>query len=70
VDIITLDDETGTFPAEPQYSFTHPYPCTKILFIPDKECTKEAGRGPAYQGPHHNTSPLNVLSQLKLSTVA
>lgn len=41
VDIITLDDEAGAFPAVPQHSFTHPYPCTKILFIPDKECSKE-----------------------------
>ena len=41
VDIITLDDEAGAFPAAPQHSFTHPYPCTKILFIPDKECSKE-----------------------------
>jgi DDB1- and CUL4-associated factor 7 len=41
VRIVTLDEETGTFPEESQSSFTHPYPCTKILFIPDKECTKE-----------------------------
>ena len=41
VEIITLDEETGEFPKEAQCSFTHPYPCTKILFIPDKECTKE-----------------------------
>ena len=41
VEIITLDDENGAFPAQPDFSFTHPYPCTKIMFIPDKECTKE-----------------------------
>eukprot|EP00740_Mantoniella_antarctica_P025077 CAMPEP_0198686210 /NCGR_PEP_ID=MMETSP1468-20131203/14617_1 /TAXON_ID=1461545 /ORGANISM="Mantoniella sp, Strain CCMP1436" /LENGTH=209 /DNA_ID=CAMNT_0044432175 /DNA_START=321 /DNA_END=951 /DNA_ORIENTATION=+ len=41
VEIITLDEDRGTFPAAPQFSFTHPYPCTKILFIPDKECCKE-----------------------------
>jgi len=41
VEIITLDEETGEFPKDAQCSFTHPYPCTKIMFIPDKECTKE-----------------------------
>ena len=41
VDIISLDEETGTFAAEPTHSFTHPYPCTKIMFIPDKEGTHE-----------------------------
>ena len=41
VDIVSLDEETGTFPAEPTHSFTHPYPCTKIMFIPDKEGTHE-----------------------------
>jgi WD repeat-containing protein 68 len=40
VDIVSLDEDAGAFPAEPTHSFTHPYPCTKILFIPDKECTK------------------------------
>jgi hypothetical protein len=43
VEIISLDNEAGAFPAEPQFSFTHPYPCTKILFIPDKDCTKVGG---------------------------
>ena len=41
VDIVSLDEDAGAFPAEPTHSFTHPYPCTKILFIPDKECTKD-----------------------------
>ena len=39
--MLSLDEETGTFPAEPTHSFTHPYPCTKIMFIPDKEGTHE-----------------------------
>ena len=41
VEIITLDEETGEFPKDARCSFTHPYPCTKVMFIPDKECTKE-----------------------------
>ena len=52
VEIITLDEETGEFPKDARCSFTHPYPCTKVMFIPDKECTKEdllatTGRLPA-----------------------
>jgi len=40
VQIISLDDETGRFKADPRFQFQHPYPATKIMFIPDKECTK------------------------------
>eukprot|EP00899_Mesostigma_viride_P008992 jgi/Mesvir1/18094/Mv09395-RA.1 len=39
VDIVQLDDD-GQFRADPNLSFPHPYPTTKIIFIPDKECTK------------------------------
>lgn len=38
VEIVTLDDETGTFRADHRFSFSHPYPTTKIMFLPDKEC--------------------------------
>jgi hypothetical protein len=31
-----LDDETGRFKADPRFQFQHPYPATKIMFIPDK----------------------------------
>ncbi|KAK9803873.1 hypothetical protein WJX72_001200 [[Myrmecia] bisecta] len=40
VEIITLDDENGTFSSDPNLTFQHPYPATKIMFIPDKECTR------------------------------
>jgi hypothetical protein len=30
-----LDDEKGVFQADPRFSFHHPYPPTKIMFIPD-----------------------------------
>ena len=33
-----VDDETGKFLSDPQLKFAHPYPATKIMFIPDKEC--------------------------------
>eukprot|EP00232_Nephroselmis_pyriformis_P011486 CAMPEP_0182885444 /NCGR_PEP_ID=MMETSP0034_2-20130328/19604_1 /TAXON_ID=156128 /ORGANISM="Nephroselmis pyriformis, Strain CCMP717" /LENGTH=336 /DNA_ID=CAMNT_0025018711 /DNA_START=13 /DNA_END=1023 /DNA_ORIENTATION=+ len=40
VEIVTLDEETGTFKSDPKYTFAHPYPTTKIMFCPDKECQK------------------------------
>ena len=33
-----VDDETGKFSSDSQLQFQHPYPPTKIMFIPDKEC--------------------------------
>lgn len=35
-----LDDDSGKFVADPKLSFDHPYPATKIMFIPDKESEK------------------------------
>ena len=32
-----VDDETGKFSSDPKLTFKHPYPPTKIMFIPDKE---------------------------------
>ena len=32
-----VDDETGTFSSDPELAFAHPYPPTKLMFIPDKE---------------------------------
>lgn len=40
VEIIQLDDDSGRFVTSPKLTFAHPYPPTKIMFIPDKECTK------------------------------
>mmetsp|Transcript_37569 Transcript_37569/g.72009 ORF Transcript_37569/g.72009 Transcript_37569/m.72009 type:complete len:336 (+) Transcript_37569:46-1053(+) len=40
VQIITLDDETGRFTADPKFSFQHPYPPTKIMFVPDKDTSR------------------------------
>eukprot|EP00250_Pteridium_aquilinum_P003193 c13513_g1_i1 orf=193-1215(-) len=40
VDIVQLDERTGAFKSDPKLSFEHPYPPTKIMFIPDKECQK------------------------------
>ena len=39
VEIVSLDSENGAFPPTPTHSFTHPYPCTKIMFVPDKDGT-------------------------------
>lgn len=33
-----VDDETGEFMSDPSLTFGHPYPTTKIMFIPDKDC--------------------------------
>lgn len=32
-----VDDETGKFSSDPKLTFQHPYPPTKIMFMPDKE---------------------------------
>jgi len=40
VEIVQLDDASGELKSDPLLSFEHPYPCTKIMFIPDKECQK------------------------------
>lgn len=32
-----MNDETGKFSSDSQLQFQHPYPATKIMFIPDKE---------------------------------
>lgn len=40
VEIVQLDDDSVNFSADPKLSFDHPYPATKIMFIPDKESEK------------------------------
>lgn len=40
VEIVQLDDSTGDIRSDPSLSFEHPYPPTKTIFIPDKECQK------------------------------
>jgi len=40
VQIIQLDEEMGEFKNDNRLAFDHPYPATKIMFIPDKECLK------------------------------
>ncbi|KAK9832065.1 hypothetical protein WJX81_003548 [Elliptochloris bilobata] len=40
VEIITLDDEAGTFSSDPKFTFQHPHAATKVMFIPDKDCTR------------------------------
>ena len=40
VEIVQLDEKTGDFKSDPKLSFEHPYPPTKIMFVPDKECQK------------------------------
>ncbi|GMP29921.1 hypothetical protein CsSME_00004831 [Camellia sinensis var. sinensis] len=40
VEIVQLDDSNGEIRSDPNLSFEHPYPPTKAIFIPDKECQK------------------------------
>ena len=35
---VVVNDETGRFSSDNRLQFQHPYPATKIMFIPDKEC--------------------------------
>ena len=46
--LVQLDEEaeTATFRADPRFTFLHPYPPTKLMFIPDKVSgCAGAGRG-------------------------
>ncbi|KAG8498996.1 hypothetical protein CXB51_005418 [Gossypium anomalum] len=38
--IVQLDDSNGEIRSDPNLSFDHPYPATKTIFIPDKDCQK------------------------------
>ncbi|MBA0613176.1 hypothetical protein Godav_013669, partial [Gossypium davidsonii] len=38
--IVQLDDSNGEIRSDPSLSFDHPYPATKTIFIPDKDCQK------------------------------
>ncbi|KAJ6319698.1 hypothetical protein OIU78_015168 [Salix suchowensis] len=40
VEIVQLDDSNGEIRSDPNLSFEHPYPPTKTIFIPDRECQK------------------------------
>ncbi|GLJ51167.1 hypothetical protein SUGI_1089010 [Cryptomeria japonica] len=40
VEIVQLDEEMGEIKSDPRLVFDHPYPATKVMFIPDKECQK------------------------------
>ncbi|BBN10765.1 DDB1- and CUL4-associated factor 7 [Marchantia polymorpha subsp. ruderalis] len=40
VDIIQFDEKTDEFVADPNLTIEHPYPVTKLMFVPDKEGTK------------------------------
>jgi len=41
VEVIQLDTDTGKFRTDPKLRFPHPYPTTKIMFVPDKEGVHE-----------------------------
>ncbi|ERN13055.1 WD repeat-containing protein LWD1 [Amborella trichopoda] len=40
VELVDLNEESGEFQSDPRLVFDHPYPATKIMFLPDKECVK------------------------------
>lgn len=40
VEIVALDETRGVLRADPALSFSHPYPPTKLAFIPDKDGTR------------------------------
>ncbi|KDD75065.1 hypothetical protein H632_c893p0, partial [Helicosporidium sp. ATCC 50920] len=37
VEIITLDEQYEQFVQDPKYTVAHPYPATKLMFLPDKD---------------------------------
>nr|CAD1836701.1 unnamed protein product [Ananas comosus var. bracteatus] len=40
VEIVQLDDATGDIRADPALAFDHPYPPTKSMFVPDRDCLR------------------------------
>ncbi|KAG2276960.1 hypothetical protein Bca52824_059515 [Brassica carinata] len=40
VEIVQLDESNGEIRSDPNLTFEHPYPHTKTIFIPDKECQR------------------------------
>ncbi|XP_072951375.1 WD repeat-containing protein LWD1 [Typha angustifolia] len=40
VEIVQLDDSTGEIRSDPSLSFEHPYPPTKAMFVPDRDCLR------------------------------
>ncbi|KAJ6807048.1 WD40 repeat protein [Iris pallida] len=40
VDIVQLDDSTGEIRSDPSLSFEHPFPPTKAMFVPDRDCLR------------------------------
>ncbi|XP_008797649.2 WD repeat-containing protein LWD1-like [Phoenix dactylifera] len=40
VEIVQLDDSTGEIRSDPALSFEHPYPPTKTMFVPDRDCLR------------------------------
>ncbi|CAN6445351.1 unnamed protein product [Victoria cruziana] len=40
VELIELEPTSGEFVFDPRLVFDHPYPPTKLMFIPDKDCLK------------------------------
>ncbi|KAJ3675828.1 hypothetical protein LUZ60_004870 [Juncus effusus] len=40
VEIVQLDDSTGEIKSDPSLSFEHPYPPTKAIFVPDRDCLR------------------------------
>eukprot|EP00887_Chlorella_sp_A99_P008034 scaffold12.g8034.t1 len=40
VEILQLDEASGALVSPPKLSFTHPYPPTKIMWVPDKDCSR------------------------------
>nr|UWK01869.1 WD40 repeat [Erythronium umbilicatum]UWK01870.1 WD40 repeat [Erythronium umbilicatum] len=40
VEIVQLDDSTGEIRSDPRLAFEHPYPPTKSMFVPDRDCLR------------------------------
>jgi len=40
IEIVQLNEETGQFESDPHMTFSHAYPATKLMFIPDKDCSR------------------------------
>ncbi|KAJ0798677.1 putative transcription factor WD40-like family [Helianthus annuus] len=56
VEIVQLDDSTGEIRPDPSLSFEHPYPPTKVIFIPTK-----SARNPISLPPHPISSAFGEL---------
>ncbi|KAL0748299.1 hypothetical protein Bca101_030301 [Brassica carinata] len=65
VEIVQLDESNGEIRSDPNLTFEHPYPHTKTIFIPDKECQRPIASPPPATSSAYGESPTITPAELK-----